>query len=180
MVLETLVVAIWVMLPAYIPNNVAVLAGGGRPIDGGRSWSGRRILGDGKTWRGTLFGTAAGIFVAFLLNQLHEPFATFTASTLPIFTLPAAAGLAAGAMFGDIFASFLKRRTGRARGQSFPLVDQLDFVIGALVVTAIIASDWFISTFTIPILIVVFLLTPVLHISTNILAFKLGVKNEPW
>ena len=38
MILETVAVAVWVMLPAYIPNNVAVLAGGGRPIDGGRTW----------------------------------------------------------------------------------------------------------------------------------------------
>ena len=54
MVVETVAVAIWAMLPAYIPNNVAVLAGGGRPIDGGRTLDdGNRALGDGKTWRGT-------------------------------------------------------------------------------------------------------------------------------
>ncbi len=52
--LETIVIAFWAMLPAYVPNNAAVLAGGGRPIDGGRTWDGKRVLGDGKTWRGTL------------------------------------------------------------------------------------------------------------------------------
>jgi len=58
-IVAVVVVAFWVMLPAYIPNNVAVLAGGGRPIDGGRTLGGSRLLGDGKTWRGTAAGTAA-------------------------------------------------------------------------------------------------------------------------
>ncbi|MFC6754525.1 CDP-archaeol synthase, partial [Halorubrum tibetense] len=35
--------AFWAMLPAYVPNNAAVLAGGGRPIDGGREWRGARV-----------------------------------------------------------------------------------------------------------------------------------------
>ncbi|MFB6219607.1 MAG: CDP-archaeol synthase, partial [Halobacteriaceae archaeon] len=61
MVLEVVGVALWAMLPAYVPNNAAVLVGGGRPIDGGRTWRGRRLLGDGKTWRGTAGGVAAGV-----------------------------------------------------------------------------------------------------------------------
>ena len=45
--------AIWVMLPAYLPNNIAALTGGGMPVDLGKNWSdGKRILGDGKTIRG--------------------------------------------------------------------------------------------------------------------------------
>ena len=40
--------ALWAMLPAYVPNNAAVLAGGGRPIDGGRTVGGRRLLGCGS------------------------------------------------------------------------------------------------------------------------------------
>ncbi|MFC6728824.1 CDP-archaeol synthase, partial [Natronoarchaeum mannanilyticum] len=44
-VIEAVIVAVWAMLPAYVPNNAAVLAGGGRPIDGGRTWGGRRVLG---------------------------------------------------------------------------------------------------------------------------------------
>ncbi|MDD1705711.1 MAG: CDP-archaeol synthase, partial [Methanoregulaceae archaeon] len=41
------------MMPAYVPNPVAAFLGGGRPIDGGNNFrDGRRIFGDGKTWRG--------------------------------------------------------------------------------------------------------------------------------
>ena len=179
MVVETVVVAIWVMLPAYIPNNVAVLAGGGRPIDNGRTLEdGKRLLGDGKTWRGTAFGTVAGVAVALALNQLH-PFVSGVVAADP-FPIAAAVSLAFGAMLGDILASFLKRRTGRERGAAFPGIDQLDFVVVSLVLTAIVATGWFLETFTLSVLVAVFLLTPLLHVSTNAVAYALGLKDEPW
>lgn len=179
MVVETVVVAIWAMLPAYIPNNVAVLAGGGRPIDGGRTLEdGKRILGDGKTWRGTAVGTVAGVVLAVLLNQIH-PFVSGIVVADP-FPIAAAISLAFGAMLGDILASFLKRRTGRERGAVFPVVDQLDFVVVALILTAIVASDWFFATFTLPVIVAVLVLTPILHVGTNVIAYVFGLKDEPW
>jgi CDP-2,3-bis-(O-geranylgeranyl)-sn-glycerol synthase len=179
MVLETIAVAIWVMLPAYIPNNVAVLAGGGRPIDGGQTLDDdKRILGDGKTWRGTAVGTVAGVVVALLLNALHPRVSDAIAADP--FPIAAAISLAFGAMLGDILASFLKRRTGRARGAAFPVVDQLDFVVVSLFLTAIVATGWFLDTFTIPVIIAVLVLTPLLHVSANALAYALGLKDEPW
>ena len=180
-VLEIVVVAFWAMLPAYVPNNVAVLAGGGRPIDGGRTWHGARLLGDGKTWRGTAFGTAAGVALALALNAIVEPARdVLGVEPLPSFALAAAFTLAAGAMLGDILASFLKRRTGRERGAPFPLVDQLDFAIVALVLTAIVVPGWFFSVFELPVLVAVFVLTPALHVGTNVIAYVIGVKDEPW
>ena len=180
MVLETVAIAIWAMLPAYVPNNVAVLAGGGRPIDGGRSWGEKRILGDGKTWRGTAFGTAAGIALALLLNRLHPMASETIGAAFPTFPVVAAVSLAFGAMLGDILASVLKRRTGRERGAAFPGVDQLDFVVVSLLLTAVVATDWFLATFTLPVLVAVLVLTPLLHVSTNMIAYALGLKNEPW
>jgi CDP-2,3-bis-(O-geranylgeranyl)-sn-glycerol synthase len=88
--------------------------------------------------------------------------------------------LAFGAMLGDIVASFAKRRTGRERGAAFPGVDQLDFVIGALGLTALAAPAWFAATFPLPALVVVLVATPVLHVVTNAIAYLLGLKAEPW
>ncbi|HUU07508.1 MAG TPA: CDP-archaeol synthase, partial [Thermoplasmata archaeon] len=48
---EAAFAGLWLMLPALIPNPAAVLVGGGTPMDLGRTWRGRRVLGDGKTWR---------------------------------------------------------------------------------------------------------------------------------
>ncbi|MFC4245671.1 CDP-2,3-bis-(O-geranylgeranyl)-sn-glycerol synthase [Natribaculum luteum] len=179
-VLETIVVAFWAMLPAYVPNNAAVLAGGGRPIDGGRTWGDSRILGDGKTWRGTAVGTAAGAVLALVLNAISGDVGSVTGVGLPVFPAPAIVALPFGAMLGDILASFLKRRTGRERGAAFPGVDQLDFVVVSLALAFVAAPDWFLETFTLPVLAVVVIITPLLHVTTNVIAYKLGLKNEPW
>ena len=179
-VLAVVATGLWAMLPAYIPNNVAVLAGGGPPIDGGRTWRGARILGDGKTWRGTIVGIGAGILVAIALNTVHPAVVERSGVALPTFTAVAAATLPTGALLGDIAASFLKRRTGRERGSAFPGLDQLDFVILALLLTALLDPQWFGEVFTIPVLAVVLLLTPALHVSTNTIAYWLDLKEEPW
>lgn len=179
-IVAVVIIAFWVMLPAYIPNNVAVLAGGGRPIDGGRTLGGSRLLGDGKTWRGTAAGTAAGAALALLLNQLAPTISETLSISLPTFPALVVLALPLGAMLGDIGASFLKRRTGRQRGAPFPGIDQLDFVVGSLALAFIASPSWFLETFTLPVLAVVIVLTVILHISTNVFAYVIGVKNEPW
>ena len=178
--IEVVAVAFWAILPAYVPNNFAVLAGGGRPIDGGRRWRGRRILGDGKTWRGTGVGILAGVALALLLNAVRPAVADVLGLPLPSFPLLAAFALAAGAMLGDMTASFLKRRTGRERGAAFPGLDQYDFLVAALVLTALLVPAWFGEAFTLPALVALFVMTPVLHLVTNGVAYLLGLKNEPW
>jgi CDP-2,3-bis-(O-geranylgeranyl)-sn-glycerol synthase len=172
--------AFWAMVPAYVPNNAAVLAGGGRPIDGGRQWRGARLLGDGKTWRGTAVGTLVGVALALALNRLNDPASAALGIDLPTFGLPAAVALAFGAMCGDIGASFLKRRSGRERGAAFPGLDQLDFVVGALLTVFVVDPDWALATFTPAVLAVILVMTPVLHVATNVGAYALGVKDEPW
>jgi CDP-2,3-bis-(O-geranylgeranyl)-sn-glycerol synthase len=170
--------AIWVMLPAYVPNNAAVLVGGGPPIDGGRTWGDRRLLGDGKTWRGFAGGLVVGVAVALGLNALYGPIGGWLVAAP--FPPGAIVGLPLGALLGDIAASFIKRRTGRARGAPFRGVDQLDFVVGALSVALVFATGWTLATFTLPILVVVLVLTPVLHVGSNLIAYWLGLKDEPW
>lgn len=182
MVVQAIATAMWAMLPAYIPNNAAVLLGGGRPIDGGRTWGGRRLLGDGKTWRGTGGGALAGVAVAGVLNGVQPTMAEITGLIFPVFPPTVAVALAVGAMLGDVLASFLKRRTGRERGAPLPVVDQLDFAVAALVLVGIVAPNWFTVTFLQPstVLVAVFVLTPLLHLSTNLGAYVLGLKDEPY
>lgn len=176
----TVATALWAMLPAYIPNNAAVLFGGGRPIDGGRTMGGRRLLGDGKTWRGAAAGWLAGVGAALLLRALRLPAGTALGVGFPAVPLAAAFALPLGAMLGDIGASFLKRRTGRERGAPFPGLDQLDFVVGALLLGVLAAPSWFLDIFTLPVLVVVLVATPILHVVTNAAAYYLRLKDEPW
>ena len=179
-IVDAVVLAFWVMLPAYVPNNAAVLAGGGRPIDGGRTWGGRRVLGDGKTWRGTAVGTLVGAALALVLSAVAADVGSAIGVDLPEFPPAAVLTLPLGAMLGDIGASFLKRRTGRERGAAFPGLDQLDFAVGALALTVLGAPEWAGETFTVTVLAVVFVLTPLLHVTTNMGAYWLGLKSEPW
>lgn len=179
-VIDVVVVALWAMLPAYVPNNAAVVAGGGPPIDAGRQWRGARLLGDGKTWRGLAAGTVTGMVVASLLTALVPVASDLLGVAVPRFPLAAVVSLPVGAMLGDIGASFVKRRTGRERGASFPLVDQLDLVVGALLLTLLAAPDWTMATFTPPVLLAVLVLTPGLHLVTNGIGYLLGLKQEPW
>ncbi|MFB6160126.1 MAG: CDP-2,3-bis-(O-geranylgeranyl)-sn-glycerol synthase [Haloferacaceae archaeon] len=172
--------ALWAMLPAYVPNNAAVLFGGGAPIDGGRRLGGRRLLGDGKTWRGTVAGVLAGVAVATLLDRVAGAVGSVLGVDLVGFPLAAAVALAAGAMLGDIGASFLKRRLDRTRGQPVPVLDQLDFVVGALALARLLAPRWFDAALPLSAVAVVVAATPLLHVATNGVAYLLGLKSEPW
>jgi len=178
--LELIAGALWGMLPAYVPNNAAVLAGGGRPIDGGRTLGGSRLFGDGKTWRGTAVGTAVGVALALVLDAAAPAIRNALGITVPGFPINAALGLALGAMLGDIGASFVKRRSGRERGAAFPVLDQLDFVAGALLFALVFAPEWTLRVFTPARVAVVAVVTPLLHLGTNGIAYWLGVKDEPW
>jgi CDP-2,3-bis-(O-geranylgeranyl)-sn-glycerol synthase len=178
-ILETFLLSLWFILPAYAANASPVAFGGGRPIDGGRKFfDGRPIFGPGKTIRGFLAGVAMGIAVGISLYLLHPillddkepvPGLRFFSSYLLLSSL-----LSLGALTGDLFGSFIKRRLGMARGDPALLLDQLGFLVFALLFAY--------PFFQLPRAGVLFLLllTPALHLGTNILAYKLGMKERPY
>jgi len=153
------------ILPAYVCNSAAALYGGKKPLDLGKKWKGKRILGDGKTFRGTFFGFVFGIVTAALIGIVLDNI---------YFYLLLGVLLTTGALTGDIVGSFFKRRTGFKRGQSVPLLDQWDFVIGA----AIFGSVMFLPSFeTFAFLLIV---TPVIHLFLNVVSYLLKMKAVPW
>jgi CDP-2,3-bis-(O-geranylgeranyl)-sn-glycerol synthase len=133
-VLQTL----WLFVPAYLANMSPVLVQGwfprlATPIDAGRSFRGKRIFGDHKTWRGIVSGIVVGTATYELQRWLHG--AGF-ASGLPLLDYaddPLLPGLlmGLGTGVGDAVKSFFKRRIDIAPGASWPVFDQLDFVAGA-------------------------------------------------
>jgi CDP-2,3-bis-(O-geranylgeranyl)-sn-glycerol synthase len=178
--MNVLITAIWLMLPSYLPNNIAVLFGGGMAVDFGMTFNdGRRITGDGKTLRGTVAGTACGILVGLGQNMVAAPLGLPTFGT-GLDQLLILTGLSLGSMLGDIVAAFFKRRLGLSRGSSFFIVDQLDFVLGSWLFTLLLAPGWFLQNFTPTVLVVVLVVTPVLHRLTNIIGYWIGAKREPW
>jgi len=177
--------ALWLILPAYIANGSAVLVGGGKPVDFGKNWrDGKRILGDGKTWRGLFAGAFVGMTGGFGLAVAAKyiamsDFAFIGLSDFEGFPLMIVIifSLCFGALLGDIIESFFKRRIGRDRGQDWIPFDQLDFIVGALVLCLIISwilqisglssVNWFFKSFSIWHILVIVVITPFFHIFAN-------------
>ncbi len=175
--LECVFVVLLIMSPAYLANTIAVLTGGKYPIDQGKLHSdGNRILGDGKTWSGLIGGTIGGMIVGYgLIVFIHEYI--WESLNLSILFL-----LSFGALFGDMTASFYKRRQNLQRGDKFPLLDMYDFIFMSLLLCLIFESEWLLSWILdgwVP-LFTILILTPFLHRGVNIIGYKIGVKNEPW
>ncbi|PTD93449.1 hypothetical protein C9439_07755 [archaeon SCG-AAA382B04] len=173
----SIISAIWLVIPAYVPNSSAVLFQGQTPLDLRKNFiDGKRILGDGKTIKGFIGGSLAGIAIGIIQIFLSEKVGLlgFDKNILII------ASLAIGSMVGDSLFSFIKRRIGLKRGYPFPLFDQLDFLIGALFLTRLLHKNWFYETFTINYILIIFILTPIIHLFINYVGYKLGKKEEPW
>ncbi|MDA9719699.1 MAG: CDP-2,3-bis-(O-geranylgeranyl)-sn-glycerol synthase [Candidatus Thermoplasmatota archaeon] len=188
--LNAIITVLWIMGPAYIANSVAVLTGGKYPIDQGRTLSdGNRILGDGKTWSGLLGGTLGGIMFGIILDSGDGRMALerltgeehvqslWSENPVMVFFL-----LSFGALFGDMAASFYKRRQNLLRGDKFAILDMYDFIFMSLLLCIIFQRDWLLSWILdgwAP-LFTVLILTPFLHRGVNIIGYNIGVKNEPW
>jgi CDP-2,3-bis-(O-geranylgeranyl)-sn-glycerol synthase len=159
--------AIIFILPAYCANATPVIAGGGLPIDFGRKFvDGRPIFGKNKTFRGFLVGLIVGTGVG-----LSESAALSLSYPLTFGLL-----LSLGALFGDLGGAFLKRRLGISPGNLLPIIDQVDFIVGALV----FALPLFPSGLSWELALAVLIITPPIHLLTNFAAYKLGLKSNPW
>lgn len=176
--------SIWLGLSAWIANATPVLGGGGRPIDGGRNFrDGRRILGNGKTIRGFIvgvfFGTLAGIGQYFAAPYLRPILAQFVMITPEMdyilsISIPVAFLLSLGALTGDVIGSFIKRRVNVKSGNPSPFLDQIGFIIMAL----IFALPLMIPS---PIFVMILILTTLgIHWFSNALGYLLGLKKNPW
>jgi CDP-diglyceride synthetase len=118
-----------VVLANALPALLGLLLGPARALDGGRCLplDGRPLLGRSKTWRGLLASLVGTTLAA------------------PVLGLPWTLGLevAAGAMLGDLAASFTKRRLGRPPSASVPLLDQVpEALVPALAAKGQLALGW--------------------------------------
>ncbi|HIQ39179.1 MAG TPA: CDP-2,3-bis-(O-geranylgeranyl)-sn-glycerol synthase [Methanothermococcus okinawensis] len=165
------------ILPAYVANAAACVFGGGTPVDLGRYFlDGRRILGDGVTYRGFFFGLLCGCitatFESILLNLDIVGTSEFYYNLFKCIYVGFLLSL--GALFGDMVGSFIKRRLGIERGKPAPLLDQLDFVVFAMLFAYPFAP------LTLDMVVTILVITPVIHLSSNIVAYLLGIKNMWW
>lgn len=149
------------------------------PIDGGKMWRGYRLLGDNKTWRGLIFGSCVGTLVASL--QFYGYHHIDVLQNISIYnykgmgtTVLLGFLLSFGALLGDALKSLVKRQLNRPSGSAWPPFDQLDFIVIGLLLT----STYYWPGYQVALTLIV--ITPLLHWLTNLLGYKLGLKNVPW
>jgi len=120
-------------------------------------------LGDGKTYEGFISGIIMGLLIGACLTyfKLHTLYGSFI--------------LSVGAMVGDCIGSFIKRRFKIPRGRPFPIVDQLAFVV-----TALLLYNFLVSPVPLEYYVLSVIITIPLHLFTNWLAYIVKLKEVPW
>lgn len=144
--LKELFFAFWFFAPAGLANVIAFGSGKIKflkpfryPVDFGLQFRGKRVLGDHKTIRGFLLGTMVAILGVYLQIYFYNNLAWHRA-ILPLdynFVNPIILGflLGFGALFGDAVKSFFKRQVNIAPGKSWAPFDQVDFILGGIVLS---------------------------------------------
>jgi CDP-2,3-bis-(O-geranylgeranyl)-sn-glycerol synthase len=188
--LESAALAVlWILLPAYVANATATLPRGrGPPMDFGRTWKadGRRVFGPSKTWSGFFCGALAAMPVGLLeawLILLAPPDLQLVPQLAPsvLAAVPVVAILTFGAMTGDAFGSFLKRRLGRESGSRTIFLDQLPFVLVPIALGVAFYPALFVGVFfSWEAVIWLLVYTLGLHAGFNWVGYKAGLKKVPW
>ncbi len=174
----SLVLAVLFLCPAFVANAAPLIVKNivrnRHPVDFGKTFiDGRRIFGDSKSWEGLVAGVVAGALVGLLLAPVFQ--GRYLETALSGFLQGAAA------MLGDLTNSFLKRRIGLKPGAPLPVLDQLSFVVTALLVVHLLNLGSLVgvrvglaeST-------AVLVLALVLHPLTNYVAYLLKLKEVPY
>lgn len=176
---------LWLAVPVLVAAAVQIaviklrwLQGLARPLDGGRSYRGKRVFGDNKTWRGlliyvvvsTLAVVPQGVWRAPTLEYPGLDYARWQ-GLLPIGFL-----LGLGFALGELPNSFIKRRRDIQPGQRgspvYVLLDQIDSLVGCLLCLCVIwVPPW--QTW-----VVVLGLGILLHIAFNGVFVLLGLKKS--
>ena len=154
-----------------------------RPIDGGKTFRGRRVFGEHKTLRGfiVMIPAAAISFVA-LAAAAGDPAAAGLWPLTPLGYAGLGAFAGFGFMAGELPNSFIKRQLGirpgecprsRAAASAQFVADRIDSGLGMLLAASAIV--------TIPAMtwLLVLAIGPSIHWAFSVLMFHLGLKARP-
>ncbi len=174
-------------LPAYFTNMIPSLSASlrvfnflGKPIDANKEFQGKPILGNHKTWRGPVLGALMGIIIVFiqkwLFNNCPEANNLSIINYQQIDIWPFALAMVFGAVLGDLFFAFIKRRLNLKPGAKFIPFDQINYVLGA---------GLFLSLFSKPsidlsVWLTLLILTFVLHVAATQIGFRMGLSKSQW
>lgn len=177
--------ALWFFFPAGIANvspifaaHLPLLKQWNYPVDFYKKINGVRILGDHKTLRGfvcgIILGTLTSLFLFYISHQMPS-----TNSFLPNWyyqTNPVTLGflLSFGALLGDGVKSFFKRRTNIPPGGTWIPFDQIDYIIGGLLLGS------FVHVLTFSQYLLLFVLWIGIHVASTCIGYILHLKDQPF
>lgn len=180
-----ILVTILLFLPAYLANGLPVIFSNIKslgflkvPFDFGKSLGSFRILGDHKTFLGLFAGCIGGILGGLIEFLIYVRFPEVRVNFLFEYSLSSALFfgflLGFGAIFGDAFKSFIKRRFHIKDGGVFFPFDQIDFIVGAYI------FGMFYFQIPLPYFLTALIITPVITLLSNFLAYKFKLKEVWW
>lgn len=162
--------------PAFFANTAATFVSGLGPIDRGKLYKGKPILGKNKTIGGLLGGIIGGGMIGMAIILFFPDIFVDVSSRTSIIDYKWYFGFVLGfaAMMGDAAGSFVKRRIDLKPGGPFPIMDQIGFVVFGFLIISIFLTyplNW------------VYLVTPaalVIHFVANVFAYIMGWKDVWW
>jgi CDP-2,3-bis-(O-geranylgeranyl)-sn-glycerol synthase len=141
-----LIQSLWFSLPMYAANMVPILVKDvpflDVPVDLGKVYKGRPLLGSHKTYRGFVFGISSALFVVwlqqafFLQGGFWQDISLLNYGELSFIKLGFLLGF--GSLAGDALKSFFKRRREVPSGESWYIFDQIDFPLGGLIFVSVL------------------------------------------
>ncbi len=152
-----------------------------RPLDGGRTWRGKRLFGNNKTWRGAIVMTLGPLLAALALWQWTWwrdtiPDAAHSAGPLLLGLL-----IGLGVVLGELPNSLLKRQldvapgtqSSGATGLLLTTLDQGDLVLGIwLCLLPVYGMPlWLVA--------LAFVIVSVIHLLVNVIGYAIGARSAP-
>jgi|SRR3989344_5760234 len=175
--LTLIITTFWFFLPAGIANMSPVLFKFlnffNYPIDSNKTFLGRPMFGKNKTYRGFFFGILMAILTVYIQRLLYPfminySFVDYT--QINIFLLGFLFGF--GALLGDLIESFFKRQLDIEPGKSFIPFDQIDWILGAIILVNIYIS------LNLEITIMSLVIFGLLHPMINLIGYALKIKKN--
>ncbi len=176
--------ALWFYLPAGTANMFPVFAKKikfldplDKPLDFGKSFNNKRIFGDHKTFRGLIAGYFGALIVLTLQVWFYQnttfffelSFIDYSSVNIWLFGLI----FTIGALGGDALESFFKRQVNIKPGKSWPPFDQIDWILGAVLLSLLVTD------FTVSIYAWAIIWGLLLHPISTVIGWFLKLKDEP-
>lgn len=177
--------ALWFFLPAGLANAAPVFASRiplvqhlDIPLDAHKYFRGKRIFGSHKTLRGLLAGVLVGVVACTAQCFAYQHISWLRSMSFisydnyaTCFALGLALGF--GALAGDAIKSFFKRQFAVPSGKPWFPFDQIDYIIGGLVLSSIVvdlphSTYWWVG-------LTWFLIHPI----ANVIGWVVGLRENP-